>query len=258
MTLVRGPTGAETGRGDAARSRRAVSSRSVDQPAATTLLERTGEGEPELMVALTEEQIAAADGYARRQFTASPWLDEHPEQRRFAAGVALRTLIAAEQIRLHDDEGATQWRAVPEIAGCLVLRRTAALFTTAERTVQTDLGPQVHRLNDYVHDAGVLEEEATARDVDRFTTLAPAQAATRLAAFAKPLVSDEAVGEVVRLPASGLPAHPLAMRLADTRVLSVLTMAALDPGAADPQLEFRGVDAAGLDALASVLVSRTG
>lgn len=281
MTLVRGPTGAETGRGDAARSRRAVSSRSVDQPAATTLLERTGEGEPELMVALTEEQIAAADGYARRQFTASPWLDEHPEQRRFAAGVALRTLIAAEQIRLHDDEGATQWRAVPEIAGCLVLRRTATLFLTAERTVQSSQGPEVQRLHYCVHDDGVLEEEVTALGIHRFTPLRLEQAIARLVVLIDPSGVAAGEGQPQRVRSSELATSAIGQQLAATRALTVLTvvrtadgsvqqassyatadavltMEALDPGSEDPQLEFRAVGPADLRALATVLVSGGG
>lgn len=259
-----------------------------DVAAAAALLEEAGRREPEPVAALTDEQIAALDGYARRQFIATPWLDEHPEQRRFAAGVALRTLIAAEQIRLQVDQrtGGRGWRAAPEIAGCLVLRRTAALFTTAERTVQTAQGPQVHRLHYYAHENGVLEEEVTATGIHRFTALAAAQASARLAAFLDPLGTGDAPrgadGEgPIRLRSSELPPHPLAERLAGTRALSVLTrvrtadggvqqlhayataqgvltMEALDPGAEDPQLEFRHVDAAELHALASVLVGAAG
>lgn len=255
----------------------------ADVAAATALLEQSGEGEPELVVALSDEQIAALDGYARRQFVASPWLDEHPDQRRFAAGVALRALIAAEQVRLHTDatSGAESWRAVPEIAGCLVLRRTAELFTTAERTVQTEQGPQVHRLHYYAHRAGVLEEEVGPTGIHRFTALAPARAGERLAGFVNPLGSAGVEGGAVRVRTSELPAHPIAQRLAATQALSVLTrvttadggvqqlhayatpsgvltMEALDPGTADPQLEFRDVDAAELHALASVLVGNAG
>lgn len=254
----------------------------ADVAAATALLEQSGEGEPEL-VALSDEQIAALDGYARRQFVASPWLDEHPDQRRFAAGVALRALIAAEQVRLHTDatSGAESWRAVPEIAGCLVLRRTAELFTTAERTVQTEQGPQVHRLHYYAHRAGVLEEEVGPTGIHRFTALAPARAGERLAGFVNPLGSAGVEGGAVRVRTSELAAHPIARRLAATQALSVLTrvttadggvqqlhayatadgvltMEPLDPGTADPQLEFRDVDAAELHALASVLVGSAG
>ena len=250
-----------------------------DVVAAMALLEQAGEGEPELVVALSDEQIAALDGYARRQFTASPWLDEHPDQRRFAAGVALRALIAAGQVRLHADatSGAESWRAVPEIAGCLVLRRTARLFTTAERTVQTAQGPQVHRLHCYAHRTGVLEEEVGPTGIHRFTALAPDQASARLARFVNPLGSAGREGGAVRVRTSELPSHPIAQRLAATQALSVLTrvttadgdvqqlhayatpdgvlaMEALDPGTTDPQLEFREVDAAELHALASVLV----
>lgn len=256
-----------------------------DLDAATALLERAGTGRagtenPELIVSLTDEQIAALDGYARRQFIAAPWLEQHPQQRRFAAGVALRGLIAAEQVRRRTDEatGAQHWRAVPEISGCLVLRRTAQQFTTAERTVQTAQGPQVHRLHYFAHPGGVLEEEVTAAGIHRFTALAPVQASARLAAFLDPLGVPTRAGEPVRVRTSALPAHPLAEHLAATRALSVLTrvrtadgevqqlsayataegvltMEALDPGTEDPELEIRGVDAAELHALASVLVS---
>ena len=256
-----------------------------DLDAATALLERAGTEragteDPELIVSLTDEQIAALDGYARRQFIAAPWLEQHPQQRRFAAGVALRGLIAAEQVRRRTDEatGAQHWRAVPEISGCLVLRRTAQQFTTAERTVQTAQGPQVYRLHYFAHPGGVLEEEVTAAGIHRFTALAPVQASARLAAFLDPLGVPTRAGEPVRVRTSALPAHPLAERLAATRALSVLTrvrtadgevqqlsayataegvltMEALDPGTEDPELEIRGVDAAELHALASVLVS---
>src|SRR5699024_1612764 len=40
--------------------------------------------EPAPVVTLSDEQIAALDGYERRQFVALPWLDAHPEQRRVA------------------------------------------------------------------------------------------------------------------------------------------------------------------------------
>ena len=105
--------------------------------------------EPAPVVTLSDEQIAALDGYERRQFVALPWLDAHPEQRRVAAAVALRGMIASGQVltRTARDEEGPRWRAVPEISGCLVLRRTAESFTTAERTVRTEAGPQVHRLH---------------------------------------------------------------------------------------------------------------
>lgn len=251
----------------------------ADVAAASALLERAGAGGPEPAVTLSDEQIAALDGYARRQFVAAPWLEEHPEQRAFAAGVALRSLIAAEQIRLAPgpDGGGAQWQAAPEIAGALVLRRTARVFTTAERTVQTDHGPQVHRLHCYAHAAGVLEEEVTAVGLHRFTALSPTRAGDRLAAFVDPLGVGGAGGDPVLVRSSALAAHPIAQRLAATRALSVLTlvrtdqggvqqlsvhataagvltMEALDPGSEDPRLEVRSVDAAELRALASVLV----
>lgn len=254
-----------------------------DVAAATALLETAAGQEPELAWAATDEQLAALDGYERRQFVAMPWLDEHPGQRRSAAVVALRALLADERVaqRGEGTEGDAHWWAAPEIIGCLLLRRTAAQFTTAERTVQTPQGPQVHRLHCYVHETAVLEEEVAASGIHRFTALTPAQAAARLAALMNPLGEDGREGAPVHLHASELAAHPLAHRLADTRALTVLTrvrtadgsvqqlhvhatgegvltMEALDPGAEDPRLEFRPVDAAELRALAAVLVGRAG
>ena len=247
--------------------------------------------EPAPVVTLSDEQIAALDGYERRQFVALPWLDAHPEQRRVAAAVALRGMIAGGQVltRTARHEEGPRWRAVPEISGCLVLRRTAESFTTAERTVRTEAGPQVHRLHCYSHPGGVLEEETTADGLHRFTVLPADEAAVRLAAFLDPAgladpaadVASDAGGGGVHVRGSELPAHPLAAQLAATRALTVLTrvrtadgtvqqlsayatadgmltMEALDPGAEDPRLEFRGVGPASLRALATVLVSGQG
>ena len=247
--------------------------------------------EPTPVVTLSDEQIAALDGYERRQFVALPWLDAQPEQRRVAAAVALRGMIAGGQVltRTARHEEGPRWRAVPEISGCLVLRRTAESFTTAERTVRTEAGPQVHRLHCYSHPGGVLEEETTADGLHRFTVLPADEAAVRLAAFLDPAgladpaadVASDAGGGGVHVRGSELPAHPLAAQLAATRALTVLTrvrtadgtvqqlsayatadgmltMEALDPGAEDPRLEFRGVGPASLRALATVLVSGQG
>lgn len=247
--------------------------------------------EPAPVVTLSDEQIAALDGYERRQFVALPWLDAHPEQRRVAAAVALRGMIAGGQVltRTARHEEGPRWRAVPEISGCLVLRRTAESFTTAERTVRTEAGPQVHRLHCYSHPGGVLEEETTADGLHRFTVLRAEEATVRLAAFLDPAgLADPAAdaesdtgGRSVHVRGSELPAHPLAAQLAATRALTVLTrvrtadgtvqqlsayataggmltMEALDPGVEDPRLEFRRVGPASLRALATVLVSGQG
>lgn len=247
--------------------------------------------EPAPVVTLSDEQIAALDGYERRQFVALPWLDAHPEQRRVAAAVALRGMIAGGQVltRTARHEEGPRWRAVPEISGCIVLRRTAESFTTAERTVRTEAGPQVHRLHCYSHPGGVLEEETTADGLHRFTVLRAGEATVRLAAFLDPAgLADPAAdaesdtgGGSVHVRGSELPAHPLAAQLAATRALTVLTrvrtadgtvqqlsayataggmltMEALDPGAEDPRLEFRRVGPASLRALATVLVSGQG
>lgn len=225
---------------------------------------------PAPIVTLSDEQIAALDGYERRQFVALPWLDAHPEQRRVAAAVALRGMIAGGQVltRTARHEEGPRWRAVPEISGCLVLRRTAESFTTAERTVRTEAGPQVHRLHCYSHPGGVLEEETTADGLHRFTVLPADEAAVRLAAFLDPAgladpaadVASDAGGGGVHVRGSELPAHPLAAQLAATRALTVLTrvrtadgtvqqlsayatadgmltMEALDPGAEDAWAE---------------------
>lgn len=254
----------------------------ADVTAAADVLARAAEGEPELLVALTDEQLAALDGYARLQFAATPWLDEHPAQRRFAAGVGLRALIAAGLVSAVAAPGGDQrWTADPELAGCLVLRRTASLFTTAERTVQSPQGPEVHRLHYYVHDGGVLEEEVTALGIHRFTPLVSAQVNARLLAFVDPAGVAVGRGEPMQVRTSELAASPLAQRLAATRALTVFTlvtsadggvrqtsvyatgdevlvMEALDPGAEDPRLEFRSVDSAELHALATVLVGAQG
>lgn len=247
--------------------------------------------EPAPVVTLSDEQIAALDGYERRQFVALPWLDAHPGQRRVAAAVALRGMIAGGQVltRTARHEEGPRWRAVPEISGCLVLRRTAESFTTAERTVRTEAGPQVHRLHCYSHPGGVLEEETTADGLHRFTVLRAEEATVRLAAFLDPAgLADPAAdaasdvgGGSVHVRGSELPAHPLAAQLAATRALTVLTrvrtadgtvqqlsayataggmltMEALDPGAEDPRLEFRRVGPASLRALATVLVGGQG
>lgn len=247
--------------------------------------------EPVPVVTLSDEQIAALDGYERRQFVALPWLDAHPEQRRVAAAVALRGMIAGGQVltRTARHEEGPRWRAAPEISGCLVLRRSAESFTTAERTVRTEAGPQVHRLHCYSHPGGVLEEETTADGLHRFTVLRAEEATVRLAAFLDPAgLADPAAdaesdteGGSVHVRGSELPAHPLAAQLAETRALTVLTrvrtadgtvqqvsayatadgmltMEALDRGVEDPRLEFRRVGPASLRALATVLVSGQG
>ncbi|WP_193103658.1 hypothetical protein [Brachybacterium sp. FME24] len=256
---------------------------SADVAGAAEVLRRAEDGEAELLLSLTDEQIAGLEGYERRQFTAAPWLDEHAEQRSVAAHVGLRALIAAGRVRsvIDAESGQHQWRADPEIAGCLVLRRTASGFTTAERTVQTEQGPQVHRLHYYVHAAGVLEEEVTALGIHRFTPLRSQQVGARLVSLVDPAGVAAGSGTPVRVRASALGASDLSQQLALTRALTVLTMVrtadgtvqqasvyatpthvltmeALDPGAEDPELEFRTVDATDLHALATVVVAGRG
>lgn len=224
-----------------------------DVAAAAEVLRGSADGEPELLAVLTDEQIAALDGTDRTQFVAEPWLGERPELREAAAEVALRALLAAERVREVVDPatGRRRWQAEPAITGCLVLRRTAGTFTTAERTVQTPQGPEVQRLHHYVHPDGVLEEEVTPSGLHRFTPLRPEQAAARLAvvvdregaaggrsegATSDGTASDGAApdgaAEPVLVRGSELAAgHPLAARLAAVRALVVLTAVRAEDGA---------------------------
>lgn len=265
-----------------------------DVAAAAGVLRGTTDGDPELLLVLTDEQIAGLDGEGRPQFAAEPWLAQRPEQREAAAEVALRGLLAAERIHEVLDPATRQrrWQAEPTITGCLLLRRTAPTFTTAERTVQTPQGPEVQRLHHYVHEDGVLEEEVTPSGLHRFTPLRAEQAAARLAvvvdrdgvAGAAGPSSDgtsrgrTAESAVVR--GSELAAgHPIAARLAAARALVVLTAVRADDGAVrqvsvaaaedevllmeaegpateDPPLRVRTLDAGQVRDLAVELLSR--
>lgn len=251
---------------------------SEDVAAAAEVLRGATGDEPELLLVLTDEQIAGLDGEDRPQFVAEPWLAERPEQREAAAEVALRALLAAERIHevLDPATGHRRWQAEPTITGCLLLRRTAPAFTTAERTVQTPQGPEVQRLHHYVHPDGVLEEEITPSGLHRFTPLRAEQAAARLAvivdregvAGTSPHgTSPDGTAESAVVRGSELAAgHPLAARLAAARALVVLTavraddgavrqvsvaaaedevllMEAQGPAAADPPLRVRTLDA---------------
>lgn len=202
-----------------------------DVEAAAAVLRGAGDGEPGLLLTLTDEQIAGLDGTGRAQFVAEPWLAEHApaersEQRELVARAGVRALLAAERIYevIDPATGRPRLQAEPAIAGCLLLRRTAATFTTAERTVQSDHGPEVHRLHHYVHPDGVLEEEVTPSGLHRFTPLREEQAAARLA-----VVLDRE-GAAGRGGGAGAPedqvlvreselagGHPLAARLAAAR-----------------------------------------
>lgn len=258
-----------------------------DVEAAAAVLRGAGDGEPGLLLTLTDEQIAGLDGTGRAQFVAEPWLAEHApaersEQRELVARAGVRALLAAERIYevIDPATGRPRLQAEPAIAGYLLLRRTAPTFTTAERTVQSDHGPEVHRLHHYVHPDGVLEEEVTPSGLHRFTPLREEQAAARLA-----VVLDRE-GAAGRGGGAGAPedqvlvreselagGHPLAARLAAARALVVLTkvraddgavrqvsvaaggdevllMEAQDPTAPDPPLQARPLDADQVRALA--------
>lgn len=254
-----------------------------DVTAALAILERAPDAEPAPLLTLTDEQLLGLDGYARQQFTALPWLEDHPEQQRFAASVGLRTLIAAEQVGLVADEetGRRQWAATGDLGGILVLRRTAAVFLTVERTVQTAAGPQSHRLHYYVRSEGVLEEEVTAFGVHHFTALTREQVPARASVLldqAGVAAAASAAGEAVTVQAAALAEGGWVQRLADTRALSVLTavrtsddtvrqvsvyatgsevltMEAVAPGAENPSLRLQPVDNAALrDVVAELIV----
>lgn len=239
-----------------------------DITAADDVLARATGGEPELLLTLTDEQIAGLDGEERRQFVAEPWLESRSEVRAEVAEAGLRALLAAERVRelVDPTTGRRRWQAEPEIVGCLLLRRTAPTFTTAERTVQTPHGPEVQRLHHYVHPGGVLEEEVTPSGLHRFTPLRPEQAAARLAVVvdregaaevpaggsasegaadggatdgergteerSETAGKESARKETVRVRGSELAAgHPLAARLAAAQALVVLTSVRAGDGA---------------------------
>lgn len=226
-----------------------------DTTAADDVLARATGDEPELLLTLTDEQIAGLDGEERRQFVAEPWLESRSEVRAEVAEAGLRALLAAERVRelIDPATGQRRWQAEPEIVGCLLLRRTAPTFTTAERTVQTPHGPEVQRLHHYVHPGGVLEEEVTPSGLHRFTPLRPEQAAARLAVVvdregaadggaadgergteerSETAGKESARKEPVRVRGSELAAgHPLAARLAAAQALVVLTSVRAGDGA---------------------------
>lgn len=262
-----------------------------DVAAAAEVLHAAAEGEPELLLVLTDEQIAGLDGADRPQFVAEPWLGERPEQREITADAGLRALLAADRVHEVVDpaSGRRGWRADATIAGCLLLRRTAPTFTAAERTVQTPQGPEVQRVHHYVHPDGVLEEEITPSGLHRFTPLRIEQAAARLAVVvdregaagtASEGSSADGTAEPVRVRGSELAAgHPLAARLVAARSLVVLTavraedgavrqvsvaaaedevllMEAEGPAAEDPPLQVRALDADQVRGLAVELLAR--
>jgi len=262
-----------------------------DVVAAAEVLHAAAEGEPELLLVLTDEQIAGLDGADRPQFVAEPWLGERPEQREIAAEAGLRALLAADRVRevIDPASGHRGWRADATIAGCLLLRRTAPTFTTAERTVQTPQGPEVQRVHHYAHPDGVLEEEVTPSGLHRFTPLRIEQAAARLAVVvdregaagtASEGSSADGTAEPVRVRGSELAAgHPLAARLVAARSLVVLTavraedgavrqvsvaaaedevllMEAEGPAAEDPPLQVRALDADQVRGLVVELLAR--
>ena len=241
----------------------------ADVRAAQDLLSRAGEEPPAAVLTLTDEQILAVDGWQRPQFAAMPFAQAHPEQRALAAGIALRTLVAAGLVTTTTD-ARPRWLAAPVLAACLLLRRSAAVFTTLERTAA-----QVTRVHCCVHPAGVLEEEVTPAGLHRFTVLSPQQAAARLAVLLDPEGVAGEAGEPVTVATSALEGgHPLAPRIAATRSHSVLTsvntaddtltqitvlatdaevlsLEALDGGADDPPLRQRALDPALVRALAA-------
>ncbi|MFC7374900.1 MULTISPECIES: hypothetical protein [unclassified Brachybacterium] len=252
-----------------------------DSSAAHHVLDQADGGEPRRLLSLSDEQLAGLDGHQQPQFTAMPWLDQRPDQAAVAADVGLRSLIADGRVSAARDgaTGRLRWVAGTELRGCQLLRRTAARFATAERTVQSESGPLVSRAYYYVHETGVLEEEVTPSGIHHFTPLRVEQVPARIATLIDPNSVAGQGGAPVTVRRTELASgHPLAARLADTRAQSVLTtvhadddsvqqvsvyvtgsevltMEALDPAAEDPPLEFRPVDAGDLVALAAAVVS---
>lgn len=250
---------------------------------AAQVLRRADDPAPAPVLSLTDEQLAGMDGDRDDQLTALPWLAEHPEQREFAAGVGLRSLVASGQVQILTDPqgGGTgrRWQAVPVLDGCLVLRRAANVVTSVERTMNTTDGTQLNRLYYYAHPSGVLEEEVTASGIHHFTPLRPGQVAERIAALVDPAgVSTAAAGGGGELGQDAAQdgvqdrAQDLAQRLAGTLAMSVVTVVRAAGGGvqqcnlaataqellliegADAQVHARVLDADGLRQVAEQLV----
>lgn len=255
---------------------------------AALVLNRADDPAPAPVLSLTDEQLAGMDGDRADQLTALPWLAEHAEQREFAAGVGLRSLVASGQVQILTDPagGSTgrRWQAVPVLDGCLVLRRAANVVTSVERTMNTTGGTQLNRLYYYTHPSGVLEEEVTASGIHHFTPLQPDQVPDRIRALVDP------AGVAAALPATGdvgttggrddaaggvaaSAAQDLAQRLAGTLAMSVVTVVRAAGGGvqqfnlaatakellliegADAQVQARVLDGDGLRQIAAQLVT---
>lgn len=251
---------------------------------AAQVLRRADDPAPAPVLSLTDEQLAGMDGDRDDQLTALPWLAEHPEQREFAAGVGLRSLVASGQVQILTDPqgGGTgrRWQAVPVLDGCLVLRRAANVVTSVERTMNTTDGTQLNRLYYYAHPSGVLEEEVTASGIHHFTPLHPHQVPERIAALVDPAgVSTAAAGgggdlgnDTEQERIQGL-IPDLAQRLAGTLAMSVVTVVRAAGGGvqqfnlaataqellliegADAQVHARVLDADGVREVAAQLIA---
>lgn len=215
---------------------------------AAEVLRRARDGASAPVLSLTDEQLAGMDGDRADQLTALPWLAEHPEQREFAAGVGLRSLVASGQVRIVTDPAGggtgSRWEAVPVLDGCLVLRRAANVVTSVERTMNTTDGTRLNRLYYYAHPSGVLEEEVTASGIHHFTPLQPDQVPDRIRALVDPAgvaAARSDGGEDLAVPttgaagadggrpgaaggAAGSAAQDLAQRLTGTLAMSVVTV----------------------------------
>lgn len=247
---------------------------------AALVLNRADDPAPAPVLSLTDEQLAGMDGDRADQLTALPWLAEHPEQREFAAGVGLRSLVASGQVQILTDPagGGTgrRWQAVPVLDGCLVLRRAANAVTSVERTMNTTDSTRLNRLYYYTHPSGVLEEEVTASGIHHFTPLRPGQVPQRIAALVDPAgVSTGAAGgggDLVKIAAQDR-VQDLAQRLAGTLAMSVVTVVRAAGGGvqqfnlaataqellliegADAQVQARVLDGDGLRQIAAQLVA---
>ncbi|WP_341853833.1 hypothetical protein [Brachybacterium sp. GPGPB12] len=247
--------------------------------------------EPAPVVTLSDEQIAALDGYERRQFVALPWLDAHPEQRRVAAAVAPRGMIAGGQVltRTARHEEGPRWRAVPEISGRLVAasHRGVVHHRRADRPHRgRAAGPSPALLQPPRRGARGGDDGRRPPPLHRPPRRGGDRAPGRLPRPRGPRRSRRRCRVRRRRrerPRArlGVARPPARRALAATRALTVLTrvrtadgtvqrlsayataggmltMEALDPGVEDPRLEFRRVGPVSLRALATVLVSGQG
>lgn len=205
-----------------------------DAAGAMELLASASE-DPQLLIALTDEEIVALAGRDALSLTGSPYLDQEGVDETAHASAALRSLLARGLVTSVDEAmeaegevviGEARDRAMQidrPIAGLLMLRATASAVVHITRQVSE----QTTRLVLHVEaDGGVLEEFVSADGFHRFSVPTPAAAVERMARYIDPSeVAGAESGEPVTAPIAELDSAEgeLAEHLADTRVLSVLT-----------------------------------